>query len=191
MRKIKCNKSLLLPWFSILLVLTLCQLFGQWVSGVLWHFMHVLSTASPTMVSIFSLAPEHHRTEPWLCLLPPNLVSITRGAAQFHYESMAWNDIRRTAADIGKPRYGIPGYRGSARWEKVQTAYYMVPTDLEKCLILTSVLKSAWFFNLPWKLAISLEKCLKITIMGLKNNDPRNLICLCFFMHFAHLILIN
>ena len=64
---------------------------------------------------------------------------------------------------------------------------YMVPTYLEKCLNLTSVLKIAWIFNLPWKLTIFLEKCLKITVMGLKNNGSRNLICLCvcFFMQFC------
>ena len=60
----------------------------------------------------------------------------------------------------------------------------MVPTDLEKCLNLTdltAVLKSAWSFNLPEKLAIFLEKCMKMTFMVLKNNGPRNLICLCVF----------
>ena len=57
----------------------------------------------------------------------------------------------------------------------------MVPTDLEKCLNLTTVLKSAWFFNLPWKLAIFFEQCLGIYFMDLKNNGPTNLICLCVF----------
>ena len=65
----------------------------------------------------------------------------------------------------------------------------MVLTDLEKCLNLNVVLKSAWFFSLPWKLSIFLEKCLKTTFSCLKNKVSRNLICLCiFFMHFEHLI---
>ena len=38
----------------------------------------------------------------------------------------------------------------------------MVPTYLEKCLNLKAVLKSAWFFNLPWKWEIFLKKCLKM-----------------------------
>ena len=45
----------------------------------------------------------------------------------------------------------------------------MVPTDLGKCLNLTSVLKSAWIFNLPWKLSIFLEKCLKMTFYELEK----------------------
>ena len=65
------------------------------------------------------------------------------------------------------------------------TSQCMVPTDLEKCLNLTFVLKSAWIFNLLWKLAVFLEKRLKITIMGLKNNDPRNIIFLCVFYAFC------
>ena len=40
---------------------------------------------------------------------------------------------------------------------------YMVPTGLEKGLNLNAVSKSAWFFNLPWKLSFFLEKCFKIT----------------------------
>ena len=44
----------------------------------------------------------------------------------------------------------------------------MVPTDLEKCLNLIAVLKSAWFFNLPWKWEIFLEKCLKMTLWSWK-----------------------
>ena len=37
----------------------------------------------------------------------------------------------------------------------------MVPTDLEKGLNLNSVLKSAWFFKLPWKWEIFLESAWK------------------------------
>ena len=36
-------------------------------------------------------------------------------------------------------------------------------------------------FNLPWKLAIFLEKCLISLFRGLKNNGPTNLIFLCVF----------
>ena len=46
--------------------------------------------------------------------------------------------------------------------------FTMVPTDLEKCLNLNAVLKSAWFFNLPWKGEIFLEKCLKMTLWSWK-----------------------
>ena len=46
--------------------------------------------------------------------------------------------------------------------------FYMVPTDLEKCLKLNAVLKSAWFFNLPWKWEIFIEKCLKMTLWSWK-----------------------
>ena len=65
----------------------------------------------------------------------------------------------------------------------------MVPTDLEKCLNFFSVWQSAWFFNLPWKLAIFLEKCLKMTFLwkNQKNNGPRNLSCLCVFYAFCTL----
>ena len=48
----------------------------------------------------------------------------------------------------------------------------MVPTDLEKCLNLTSVLKSG---NFPWKLLF----------MGLTSNGPRNFMCLCTFQAFC------
>ena len=47
--------------------------------------------------------------------------------------------------------------------------YFMVHTDLEKWLNLTTVLKSALIFNLPWKLAIFYEKGLKITFRGLEK----------------------
>ena len=43
-----------------------------------------------------------------------------------------------------------------------QGSNWMVPTDVEKCLNLMTVLKNAWFFNLPWKLTIFLEKWLKM-----------------------------
>ena len=49
-----------------------------------------------------------------------------------------------------------------------QWCKHMVPTDLEKCLNLNAVLKSAWFCNLPWKWEIFLEKCLKMTIWSWK-----------------------
>ena len=61
------------------------------------------------------------------------------------------------------------------REAKAQTMYaaaevcIMVPTALEKCLNLTTVLKSAWFFNMSWKLAIFLEKHLKITFYGFEK----------------------
>ena len=57
----------------------------------------------------------------------------------------------------------------------------MVPTDLEKCLNLNAVLKSAWFFDLPWKWEIFLEKCLEITLWSWKIKSIRNLICWCGF----------
>ena len=81
-------------------------------------------------------------------------------------------------------------------WLKwMSTAPYLMWKTLSATWVIYSwfpqTLKSAWFFNLPWKLAISLEKCLKITIMVLKNNDPRSLISLCVFYAFAHLIWIN
>ena len=69
----------------------------------------------------------------------------------------------------------------------IKLTHCMVPTDIDKCLNLNAVLKSAWIFNQHWKLAIFFEKCLQITF-----NGPRNLMCLCgFFKCFAHLILIN
>ena len=71
----------------------------------------------------------------------------------------------------------------------------MVPTDLEKCLNLIPVLKSVWFFNPPWKSAIFLEKCLKMTFYGLEKlwpQKPITLYSVCvFFVRFVYLILIH
>ena len=53
------------------------------------------------------------------------------------------------------------------RWLLLELAgdiSHMVPTDLEKCLNWNAILKSAWFFNQPWKWEIFLEKCLKMSL---------------------------
>ena len=61
----------------------------------------------------------------------------------------------------------------------------MVPTDIEKCLNLNAVLKSAWFCNLPGKWENLPWKVLENDYMVLKNVSTRKsnlLVC-----HFAHL----
>ena len=62
------------------------------------------------------------------------------------------------------------------REAKAQTMYaaaevcIMVPTDLEKCMQeFDYCIESAWFFNMSWKLAIFLEKYLKITFYGFEK----------------------
>ena len=57
---------------------------------------------------------------------------------------MLWPGHPQTLHWRSKPEYSVSSIR----------RVNMVPTDLQKCWNLTAVLKSAWFCNLPWKLAM-------------------------------------
>ena len=78
----------------------------------------------------------------------------------------------------------LDGFDPQAQKSKIYgllTSGNKVGTDLEKCLNSTVILKSAWFFILPWKAAFFLEKCLKMTQVTLKNK--KNLKYLpCYFL---------
>ena len=84
---------------------------------------------------------------------------ITRDAAQLEWEQ---NDIS----------ISFKLQWENCLWNGSLVAYLKVDNliNLEKCLNLTVILKSAWFFILPWKWHTFLEKCLKMTWMTLKNK---------------------
>ena len=61
-------------------------------------------------------------------------------------------------------------------------------TDLEKCLNLNTVLKTAWFSNLPWKLSIFSWKLLENDFSGLEKLDSQiSYLFVCFSMLLEHL----
>ena len=57
--------------------------------------------------------------------------------------------------------------------------------NLGRPRVLSSLRNCTWCivsFNLPWKLSISLEKCLKITFYGLGKKNNNNNLFLCVFI---------